>query len=420
LAFELGLEFSRQRRPIGAGARLAQEAGVKMQNNDIIKDQEANLLIYLSNLIAIIITILCFSLFKYIPILYQLIYRFYKDTIPVFVLVNICIALLVIFSNFILLILLLLRKKYCFSFNYIVLILNIVNVVFNSIVVPPINFYNNLIGIICIFILINAQKIIFHHLNLIKSNYNISVLDNYISIAVDISQKKSLSYYYKTTIILSFVFYIVITIYFYVKMFGRTDLYNNFLYVIVGVFGTMAAIQMLKGKLLYILFICLSLSIPVRITNLYTIMIIICLMILSQIPYILKQREIPRPNVLQKAHFKNGASFSDADFASFLKARSSRVWYIWEFYFPGQALSLAVALFLSKSIGGFVGNILAVAIMFLFLFTGLFIAMSLRKKSLKAAKKLGINESDVINAFQLKKRGAIYEHNDNKIVLTKS
>jgi hypothetical protein len=320
------------------------------------------------------------------------------------------------------------RKIYCIYFNYFTLALHIIHIIFLLIITDKyfaldMNYLYILAKIIIPFYLIQSQAPTILKLSALGPGWGFGSLGTATSQTQETSQPKFYVWCFNIILVLSIIFYIFLYCYFFMTIkYGQTEVHLPALIgCISSLIGYYGIITMHQKRVSFILFIYISIIFiinksfkiifDIKIVALYSyILILFSIIILSQFFYLLKQRQI-KLNVLRQEHFKNGASFSSADFADFLKARSSLLWFLPSFYAPGLLLSLALAEFASKSVGGFVGNISALIIIFGFLFAGLFLVLRRKKRYDLSTRKLGVNKLDVQEACRLLKRGAGFDGN---------
>lgn len=179
---------------------------------------------------------------------------------------------------------------------------------------------------------------------------------------------------------------------------------------IVGIFWCIIPCVILSLNIIY--FINMPLF---RIDELAVFMLIFSILatilLLSQIIYIKKLRRLPGGKCFQKKHFKGGTSFLDADFIALDKAWFSYSLAFVIFSIPCMAFAILGAFILHNSIGGVIGNALAVAI---FLVMNIFAAImgTKRKKCYQACRdKLGLTNEDINQALRHRKRGTVAEVN---------
>ena len=138
--------------------------------------------------------------------------------------------------------------------------------------------------------------------------------------------------------------------------------------------------------------------------------IIVMIMLLSQIPYLKRLSKIQRKG-FQREHFVDGASFSDNDLSSLSKAWSAFSMSFLAFYIPCVAFGILVGQLISKVIGGFIGNVLALVLILGGLILG-FVFTRRRKRSYEACRdKLKLTENDVRQALRHKKQGTVADVN---------
>ncbi len=115
-----------------------------------------------------------------------------------------------------------------------------------------------------------------------------------------------------------------------------------------------------------------------------------------------------RKPVFQQSHFKDGASFSDADLADLSRAWSRHSFFFIKFYLPGMLAAILLGLLLAANIGGFFGNI-SVPVLLI----GVNIVCLIRARGLKSVynacrDKLGLTEEDIRTALAHGKYGTVY------------
>lgn len=131
------------------------------------------------------------------------------------------------------------------------------------------------------------------------------------------------------------------------------------------------------------------------------------IILLSQIPYLKKLAKRSGSGAFQKAHFTNGASFADQDLADLNSTWSSYSGGAVLFDIPGMALAILGGQILSRSIGGFVGNFSAVALLFAMLFFAFFMNRARKKRYQECRDKLGLTDEDIRQALQHKRKGTV-------------
>ena len=107
---------------------------------------------------------------------------------------------------------------------------------------------------------------------------------------------------------------------------------------------------------------------------------------------------------LTPAHFPQGERFDKAVFSSLITNLQKQLSIVWI-----QPVILLVFLgfgyLLSNGVGGFIGNIAAVACIFIGLIVGYLAVAGSGKRVKSACKTLGITMRDINTAIQLVKRG---------------
>lgn len=139
----------------------------------------------------------------------------------------------------------------------------------------------------------------------------------------------------------------------------------------------------------------------------FTIPVVILLF--SQIPYLKKLQKIPEKG-FRNAQFASGASFSDEELAGLYSA-----WFAHNRAVAVFTAALVLAafhgLFLSYALGGFIGNMLGVALLFGVLILALIVIRPRKKRYQAYRDKLGLTDKDVQQAMRHRKRGTVADGN---------
>lgn len=117
-----------------------------------------------------------------------------------------------------------------------------------------------------------------------------------------------------------------------------------------------------------------------------------------------------RISEFKREHFENGRSFSKEDFDAYLQASAASAKATLTRYLPCVAGGLLVSFLFSKGIGGFAGNMLAVACIFAGLILGGVLTKKAAEPTAALASKLGITPADIKKARQHIQNGTVAWH----------
>ena len=104
-------------------------------------------------------------------------------------------------------------------------------------------------------------------------------------------------------------------------------------------------------------------------------------------------------------HFPIGQGFDPADFQAYLRASENMAKTLYTRYLPSVGVGILLGIFSSAAIGGFVGNILAVILIFAGLIVGAVFNMKAAGPVNEITRRMGITKQDVAVARRLVKNG---------------
>ena len=104
-------------------------------------------------------------------------------------------------------------------------------------------------------------------------------------------------------------------------------------------------------------------------------------------------------------HFPNGQGFDPADFQAYLRASENMAKTLYTRYLPSVGVGILLGIFSSAAIGGFVGNILAVILIFAGLIVGAVFNMKAARPVNEITRRMGITKQDVAVARRHVKNG---------------
>ena len=112
-----------------------------------------------------------------------------------------------------------------------------------------------------------------------------------------------------------------------------------------------------------------------------------------------------KPTDFRPEHFTNGRNFNRADFDAYVQASLELNQMMYTRYLPSVFGGVVLGMLLSKGVGGFVGNILALVCIFGGLLLAPLLCSDTSKRVKELSKRLGISRSDISAARKHIKNG---------------